>query len=95
LSPALARRLADLSPEGALAYWRSEQFKLARGDPVAPGLPPPPLPDELASLVSEVRCPRPGCPGALLEQERFVRAVDEESLVVLRCCRCRYEARKA
>ena len=95
LSPALARRLADLSPEGALAYWRSEQFKLARGDPVASGLPPPPLPDELASLVSEVRCPRPGCPGALLEQERFVRAVDEESLVVLRCCRCRYEARKA
>jgi hypothetical protein len=95
-SAAHLRRKCALLPRDVLEYWRNEQAHLA---PTATRQSSAylPLPPELAGLTEETRCPCPGCPGTLLEAERFVRSVDEESLSVLRCCHpaCGYLARKA
>ena len=89
------KRKCRLAPRHVLEYWRQEQpYLMATAVPDSAGHVP--LPPELAGLTHEARCPCPGCPGSLLEAERFVRSVDEESQTVLRCCHptCGYVARK-
>ena len=94
-SAANLKRKCGLLPCDVLEYWQQEQAYLsaasARQDSAYLPLPP-----ELAGLIRETRCPCPGCPGILLEAERFVRSVDEESQAVLRCCHptCGYIVRK-
>ena len=94
-SAAHLRRKCGLIPRDVLEYWRNEQAYLAPAPPRQDSAYLP-LPPELAGLIEETRCPCPGCPGTLLEAERFVRSVDEESQTVLRCCHptCGYIARK-
>lgn len=78
------RRWCNMNPAVVRDYWRAEQQHLRTGTFTAPpsalALPP-----EFASLVDETPCPRPGCPGTLQEDERFVRSVDEASKAVLSC----------
>ena len=91
------KRACALDPDAVVRYWRAEQEKVEKpwgelNEAVSCTLT---IPRELAGLASDVKCRRPGCPGSLLLAERFVGAVDEASVSILKCCQpsCRYQIR--
>ena len=79
-APSLA--LACLSQERAVGFWHSVEARKPRKPALLP---------ELAPL--EQRRPCPHCGWSLLEQERYVRSVDEAALIVQVCTNCGYERR--